>query len=78
MLSNNEITICEEIGLDLYNFKSVLETTLDLISETVYKNQRGDYIVPTSFGEITEIYYKLSSLKEAIKQIQSIIEHKIN
>lgn len=78
MPSNNELTICEEIGMDLHNFKSVLETTLDLISETVYKNQQGDYIVPTSFSEIADIYCKLKALSGAIKQMQSIIEHKIN
>jgi hypothetical protein len=75
--TNNEAAVCEEIGLDLYNFKSILESTLDLISETATKDQRGDYIVPTSFREITEIYYKLSSLKEAINEMQSIIKDKV-
>jgi hypothetical protein len=73
----DEKTICEEIGLDLYNFKSILESALDLISETTNKDQRGDYIVPTSFCEITEIYHKLSSLKGAINEMQSIIRDKV-
>jgi hypothetical protein len=74
---NNEAAICEEIGLDLYNFKSILESALDLISETATKDQRGDFIMPESFCEITEIYYKLSSLKEAINEMQSIIRDKV-
>ena len=73
----DEKAICEEIGADLYNFKSILESALDLISETVTKDQRGDFIMPTSFSEITEIYYKLSSLKEAINEMQSIIREKV-
>lgn len=74
MSTNNEAAVCEEIGLDLYNFKSVLESTLDLISDTVNKDQRGEYIVPTSFSEITEIYYKLNALKEAINEMQSSLK----
>lgn len=74
---SDEKTICEEIGLDLNNFKSVLESALDLISETATKDQRGDFIMPASFCEITEIYYKLSSLKEAINEMQSIIRDKV-
>lgn len=63
----------EELGIHLYNLKSNLENTLNIISLYCYKDQRGDYNTPTDYKEINEIENTLNILLEHIKNVQNKI-----
>lgn len=56
----------EEIGDELYILKLVLENTLGTLSRSCYKDQRGDYIIPTEKKDIDNIEDELTILNKFI------------
>ena len=70
MSREQDVINFQEIGSKLYDLKSVLANALDVISQSCYKDQRGDYNYPTSQKEIEHINVAISVLSKQITQYQ--------
>lgn len=61
----------EEFGCEIYILKTVLENTLHKLSQSCYKDQRGDYVTPKEKNEINNIKEELIALNKTINKFVS-------
>jgi len=64
----------EEIGWDLYELTGYIGHVTNIMNGYCYRDQRKDYVIPTTPTEIAEIGGVLSKLVERIEKTQSRIE----